>query len=63
MTKGNLSWELKAHLIFEKSTNIIHHINRQRKKIHIIGSAEAEKAPGKKKKKKYSKFGIEGALH
>ena len=50
MTKGNLSWEWKDNLIFKKSTNIIHHINRKRKKIHIIGSVEAEKATGKKKK-------------
>ena len=41
--KWDLSQSYKAGLTLEKSSNIIYHINRQKKKSHMITSIDADK--------------------
>lgn len=43
MIKRDLYWVYKADLTFEKSTNVIHHINRLKKKKLMVISVDAEK--------------------
>ena len=44
MTKWDLSQVCKAGSTFGKSINVIHHINRLKKKNHVIISIDVEKA-------------------
>lgn len=43
MIKRDLYWVYKADLTFEKSTNVVHHINRLKKKKLMVISVDAEK--------------------